>query len=210
MTQATAGLSKKPSSAPQVICSSDGEPLYTLVPVAEYARLKRAAEEIDDVKASSNAILGDSTDLIPAEVVHRIADGEIPVRVWRQHRGFKGVELARAAGISPARLSALSVLIFGGPRTLGELATTEQVTAPTMSRLVAGMERDGLVLRKPDPDDKRAVRLRTSARGRRTFDRARRERLDLLGRLIAGCDDDERELLAAAAELIDRLAKKQL
>jgi len=115
-----------------------------------------------------------------------------------------------AAGISPARLSALSVLIFGGPRTLGELATTEQVTAPTMSRLVAGMERDGLVLRKPDPDDKRAVRLRPSARGRRTFERARRERLDLLTRLIAGCDDDERELLAAAAELIDRLAKKQL
>ncbi len=105
MTQAPAKLSKKTPSSLQVIRGSDGEPLYALVPVAEYARLKRTADEVADVKASSNALLGDPTELIPAEVVHRIADGEIPVRVWRQHRGLKGVELARAAGISPAYLS---------------------------------------------------------------------------------------------------------
>ncbi|HEX5758153.1 MAG TPA: MarR family transcriptional regulator [Thermoanaerobaculia bacterium] len=63
----------------------------------------------------------------------------------------------RALGISPARASALSVLGFGGPRTLGELAAAEQVTAPPMSRLVAALEREGLVAREPDPRDGRAA-----------------------------------------------------
>ena len=142
MTQATAGLSKKPSSAPQVICSSDGEPLYTLVPVAEYARLRRAAEEIDDVKASSNATLGDSTDLIPAEVVHRIADGEIPVRVWRQHRGLKGVELARAAGISPAYLSEIETGKKDGTfRTMTAIAHCLTVSLDDLAPMMDDSER---------------------------------------------------------------------
>lgn len=93
------------SSDPQCVYGPGGEALYALVPVAEYERLKRAAEDIVDIKAANDALLGDRADLIPAEVVHRIADGENPVRVWREHRGLKGVELARAAGISPAYLS---------------------------------------------------------------------------------------------------------
>ncbi len=93
------------SSEPQLVYGPGGEALYALVPVVEYERLKRAAEDIVDIKAANEALLGDRADLIPAEVVHRIADGENPVRVWREHRGLKGVELARAAGISPAYLS---------------------------------------------------------------------------------------------------------
>lgn len=93
------------SSEPQLVYGPGGDALYALVPVAEYERLKRAAEDIVDINAANEALLGDRADLIPAEVVHRIADGENPVRVWREHRGLKGVELARAAGISPAYLS---------------------------------------------------------------------------------------------------------
>ncbi|MCE7997331.1 MAG: helix-turn-helix transcriptional regulator [Rhodobiaceae bacterium] len=93
------------SNDPQLVRGPGGEALYALVPVAEYEQLKRAAEDIVDIKAANEALLGDRADLIPAEVVHRIADGENPVRVWREHRGLKGVELARAAGISPAYLS---------------------------------------------------------------------------------------------------------
>src|SRR2546425_5928463 len=62
------------------------------------------------------------------------------------------------SGVGPAQLSALSVLVFGGPRSLSELAEAEQVKPPTMSRIVAGLERAGLVKRKPT-DDKRRVRL---------------------------------------------------
>src|SRR5438046_9815051 len=58
-----------------------------------------------------------------------------------------------ALGLTPARASALSIMVFGGPVTLGQLAPAEQVSAPTTTRLVIGMERDGLVRRQEEPDD---------------------------------------------------------
>ncbi|MEQ9517840.1 MAG: helix-turn-helix transcriptional regulator [Parvibaculum sp.] len=94
---------KAPS--PQIIRGPEGDALYALVPMAQYERMKRAADDIADIKATADALLGDRVSLVPAEIVHRIADGENPVRVWREYRGLKGVELARAAGISPAYLS---------------------------------------------------------------------------------------------------------
>ena len=111
-----------------------------------------------------------------------------------------------AAGISPARLSALSVLVYGGARTLGQLAAAEQVKAPTMSRLVAGMETDGLVLRRADPKDGRLIQLRASAKGRRVLAGARAERLALLGALVATLSKEEQELLGEATELLERIA----
>src|SRR5262245_16003231 len=71
-----------------------------------------------------------------------------------------------ASGLSAPRLSALSVLVFAGPRTLGELAAAEQVRPPTMTRLVAALEAEGLVAREGDPQDARRVRLKPTARGR--------------------------------------------
>src|SRR5437764_6332551 len=69
-----------------------------------------------------------------------------------------------ASGIGPAQLSALSVLVFGGPRSLGELAEAEQVRPPTMSRIVESLERAGLVRRQPT-EDKRRIRLEATATG---------------------------------------------
>ena len=77
-----------------------------------------------------------------------------------------------ALGVTPARLSALSVLVFGGPRTMQELADAEQVAGPTMSKLVAALVSDGLVRREPDASDRRAVRLSATAAGRRLIERA--------------------------------------
>src|SRR5207245_11325902 len=70
----------------------------------------------------------------------------------------------RESGIGPAQLSALSVLVFGGPRSLGELADAEQVRPPTMSRIVAGLQRAGLV-RRVETQDKRRVLLEATATG---------------------------------------------
>src|ERR687885_1034111 len=64
-----------------------------------------------------------------------------------------------ATGLSAARLSALSVLVFGGPRTLGELAAAEQVRPPTMTTIVRALEDVGYVRRKPDPKDARVTRV---------------------------------------------------
>src|ERR1700682_1727268 len=63
--------------------------------------------------------------------------------------------LDRESGVGPAQLSALSVLVFGGPRSLGELAEAEQVRPPTMSRIVAGLVRGGLVKRRKTEDGRR-------------------------------------------------------
>src|ERR671928_1753148 len=72
-----------------------------------------------------------------------------------------------ASGLSAARLSAMSVLVFGGPRTLGELAAAEQVRPATMSRIAQSLVEDGYARRERDPADGRVVRLSTTAKGRR-------------------------------------------
>src|SRR5918995_6835343 len=76
-----------------------------------------------------------------------------------------------ALGISAPRLSALSVLVFAGPKRIGDLARIEQVEPPTMTRMVDGLVRDGLALREADPDDARAVRVRATPTGARTLRR---------------------------------------
>src|SRR5919109_237344 len=70
-------------------------------------------------------------------------------------------------GLSAARLSALSVLVFGGARTLGELAAAEHVRPATMTRVVQALEDDGLVRRESDPNDGRVTRLSPTAKGER-------------------------------------------
>src|SRR4051795_9185151 len=92
-----------------------------------------------------------------------------------------------ATGVPPAQLSALSVLVFGGPRTLGELAAAEQVRPPTMTRIVHGLEAEGLVRRERDAADGRIHHLTATAKGRRVVQRGRERRVanlaTLLGRL---------------------------
>jgi DNA-binding MarR family transcriptional regulator len=111
-----------------------------------------------------------------------------------------------ASGLSPARLSALSVLVFDGPRTLGELAAAERVTPPTMTRLIAALEAEGLVRRDPHPTDRRAVRVRATRTGTALLQRARARRVhQLVGRLRA-LDDQEVETLSVAGGLLGRLS----
>ena len=104
---------------------------------------------------------------------------------------------------SPARLSALSVLVFGGARSLGDLARAEHVTPPTMSRLVQEMEQEGLVGRRRDRDDRRLVHLRATTRGRRVVERARARRIRLLVEVLGPLSAGELRTLGDAAELIE-------
>lgn len=109
-----------------------------------------------------------------------------------------------ASGLTAARLSALSVLVFGGPATLGELARAEQVAPPTMSRLVHGLERDGLVVLGPHESDARSVRIRATAKGRRILVRGRERRVAELVALLEGVADSELQTLGRAAEIVER------
>jgi DNA-binding MarR family transcriptional regulator len=110
-----------------------------------------------------------------------------------------------ASGIGPAQLSALSVLVFGGPRTLGELAAAEQVRPPTMTRIVQALAQAALVRREGDAHDGRVVRLSATAKGRRVMQKARVRRIENLAALLGRLSPTETEQVRAAAELVERV-----
>jgi DNA-binding MarR family transcriptional regulator len=109
-------------------------------------------------------------------------------------------------GVSAPKLSALSVLVFGGAKSLSALARAEQVTSPTMSKLVADLEADGLVVKKADPQDGRGLRIEATAKGRALMEEGRRRRLALLHQRLAKLSRQERAQLAEAAALMLRVA----
>src|ERR1700675_4897906 len=85
-----------------------------------------------------------------------------------------------ASGVGPAQLSALSVLVFAGPKTLGELAAAEQVKPPTMSRIAAGLQRSGLIAITRDPHDARRMHIRATPKGTRLLHEGRKRRIEYL------------------------------
>jgi DNA-binding MarR family transcriptional regulator len=111
-------------------------------------------------------------------------------------------------GIGPARLSALSVLVFAGPMRLTELARLEQVKPPTMTKVITGLEAVGLVRRRVDPADARAVRLEATARGTKLLQEGRRRRVNRLAAALRALTADEVNVLAEAATIIERVSGK--
>lgn len=106
--------------------------------------------------------------------------------------------------LTPARASVLSVLVFGGPRSPGELAAIEQVAAPTMTKLVNGLARDGYVRKRSHPGDGRAVVITATAKAKRALQAGRRRRIRLLQALFEDLSDGEWEVLDQAAGIIER------
>jgi DNA-binding MarR family transcriptional regulator len=104
---------------------------------------------------------------------------------------------------APARLSALSVLVFGGPVTLGELAAAEQVKPPTMTRIVTGLERSQLAERFADPADARKVKMRATAKGVRLLEQSRQRRIECLGKHLSGLSRQELAALRQAADILE-------
>ena len=112
-------------------------------------------------------------------------------------------------GLSAARLSALSVLVFGGAMTLGELAAAEHVRPATMTRIVQALEQEGLVRRASDPDDGRVTRLHATAKGERVMWRGRERRVANLATLLSRLSADEVAQVHDAAELVERALAQQ-
>ncbi|HEY2953924.1 MAG TPA: MarR family transcriptional regulator [Candidatus Eisenbacteria bacterium] len=115
----------------------------------------------------------------------------------------------REGALGPARLSALSVIVFAGPLTLGQLAQAEHVRPATTSRLVRGLERLGLARRRPDPGDGRVAWIEATGAGRRLLDRGRRRRLAVLEPRIAALAPADRAVLEQAIEILARLARDE-
>jgi DNA-binding MarR family transcriptional regulator len=111
-----------------------------------------------------------------------------------------------ASGLSAPRLSALSVLVFGGPQTSGDLAAAEQVRVPTMSRVVAQLETDGLLKRIPDQTDGRVVRVEATPTAHALLHAGRRRRVAALAADVARMSPEERRVILEAIPLIEKLA----
>lgn len=110
-----------------------------------------------------------------------------------------------AGGISAPRLSALSVVVFSGPLTLGRLAAAEQVKPPTMTRIVTGLERDGLVVRKNDPRDRRLTQIQATARGRQVMAAARARRVQSLAAAVKTLEPGNRVALDNGVRVLSQL-----
>src|SRR5205823_2245015 len=110
-----------------------------------------------------------------------------------------------------ARLSALSVVVFRGPITLGALAEAEGVRSATMSGIVKGLEQAGLVRRKPHGSDRRAILLEATGAGRRRLTRARKARIDAIASALASASKRDLDLLWKGGQLLeDRFALPEL
>ena len=114
----------------------------------------------------------------------------------------------RESGVGPAQLSALSVLVFAGSKSLAELADAEQVKPPTMSRIVAGLVRARLARAQTNKQDRRAVVIQATQKGIRIMQEGRRRRVETLADAVRALPNDEIAKLQNAAEVMERLSRQ--
>jgi DNA-binding MarR family transcriptional regulator len=109
-------------------------------------------------------------------------------------------------GLTAPRLSVLSVLVFAGPRTLGQLAKAEQVKPPTMTRLVAALEEDGFVKRITDASDARVTIISATKKGEALMWLGRSRRVESLAARLDKLSNKHLLELDRAATMIERVA----
>ena len=109
------------------------------------------------------------------------------------------------AGLSPSQQSALAVIANHGPLTLGALAEHERVAPPSITKVVSKLESDGLVVRTPDPGDRRVCRVAISPEGAALLEESRRRKTAWLTARIGELDPDRQRRLADALDVLDEL-----
>ena len=143
-------------------------------------------------------------DAQPAERAERVADRLHSASIHLLRRVRKQDD---ATGVTAPHLSALSVLVFGGPRTLGELAAAEQVRPPTMSRIVDALVEAKLVTREAKPGDRRSVSIAATEEGVRLLEAGRERRVRVLSERLGRLAESERRALARGIELLERVTR---
>jgi DNA-binding MarR family transcriptional regulator len=111
------------------------------------------------------------------------------------------------SGLNAPRLSALSVIVFGGPITLGDLAAAEQVRPPTMTRIVNALEEQGLVLKKQNTNDGRSTLLSATPAGKKLLMEGRARRVQALAKQITALSHKQRAALQDAAEILKEVVR---
>jgi DNA-binding MarR family transcriptional regulator len=119
-------------------------------------------------------------------------------------RLYRRIRLA-TNDVPPLQLSTLVSIESHGPLRLGELAAREAVTAPTMTRVLAALDERGLIVRTPDPNDARSIRVALSESGVRVLTEVRSQRTALLDARLARLTPTERAALIAALPALEAL-----
>jgi len=123
--------------------------------------------------------------------------------VTRLHRRLRQQSVG---GLTPSQAAALAATERLEAPTLGELAVAEAVQPPSMTRIVAALEAQGLVGRVVDPEDRRVTRVEVSPAGRVVLDRNRSLKDVFLAEQLHRLTPDEREALGELTRLVEKLA----
>jgi DNA-binding MarR family transcriptional regulator len=189
----------KPKKLPQNNLASPA----VLPPVNDATRPEATPAEALNV-SSSAAQSPTQTNLPPAANPTEVADQlhSAAIHLLRRLRVRD-----RESGVGPAQLSALSVLVFAGPKSLGELAGAEQVRPPTMSRIVASLQRAKLV-RRHATDDGRRVRLEATPKGVSLMWESRQRRVESLTNVVEALNENEKRQLQDAVALLRQVIRQ--
>ncbi|HYG71977.1 MAG TPA: MarR family transcriptional regulator [Actinomycetota bacterium] len=114
-------------------------------------------------------------------------------------------QVDREMGLTPERASVLSVLAFGGPKTIGQLARAERVSPPAITRIVDGLETAGLAERRRSDEDRRVVFVSVTADGRRLMERGRARRVETLAAGLRALEPGDVRSLEAATDVLERV-----
>jgi DNA-binding MarR family transcriptional regulator len=110
-------------------------------------------------------------------------------------------------GMTPERLSALSVIEKRGPISVTALADTEMVRPATMSRMITALVDEGLVKRSDDKNDGRGVLISVTPKGRRAYQRAQEQRLSRFAEVLESLSDEQVGAMRNLAEALERLTR---
>jgi DNA-binding MarR family transcriptional regulator len=128
--------------------------------------------------------------------------------IGKLSRRLRPTPTARAAGLTPTRISVLLTVVREGPLRLADLADAEGINPTQLSRAIAHLVESGLVERAADEGDRRAAWLKPTAAGRKLAERIRKERTDALNAALAGLDPAERERVVSALSALEHLAEQ--
>lgn len=139
-------------------------------------------------------------DGLPNDATHEVGTllNSVSIRLLRKIRRTD----RQVSGLTAPRASALSVLVFAGPQTIGRLAGLEQVSPAAMTKMVDGLEADGLVERQRSTSDRRVVIVEATCAGRRSLEQMRAERVESLAQILAALSADELKTVREAMEVL--------
>ena len=115
----------------------------------------------------------------------------------------------RATGLTPERLSLLSVLVYAGAKTVSELAEIEMISLPAVTRTLNALQAGGLVRRVRSTTDRRQVLVHATDRGRELMDQGRRRRVDRIVRELESLSEADLRLLERATRVLESLDRGQ-